>query len=265
MNEKIAVSFCDKEERIQFFKLCDSENLKWNSGRKASDFVYFDISKTVVCNYLGIFSLTYSDKFSHEKEYGYKTVPASEFLTPNNQTDIRITSHGRTTVCLKYENGKVAARGVARCNPADEWDSNYGANLAFDRMLFEEHKKQNIKKVWDYVGKKINPLNCRCETTPSGHTDGDAVDAMLPKEPKVKTLKDGTKIVKCEKYEVGDLILLKKSKIPRSYKRICTIRNVCESFGERSYSFSFVKDDGNTFKSNIWWNQGRIKGKIIND
>ncbi len=87
-----------------------------------------------------------------------------------------------------------------------------------------------------------------------------AVDVVLPK---IKTLKDGTKIVKCDKYEVGDLVLLKKSKIPRTYKRVCTVSNVCESFGEISYSFSFIKDDMSKFNSSMWWHQDRIKGKVI--
>lgn len=243
IDKNIAVSFDSEKELKTFLELCDKHGLKGNCNQSAMEMFSLDkvslfLSYAIPLNV----GLSYSSS-AFAKEY-YKTLKASEFLTQTT-TVIEIFQSNQTVVCLKKQDGKVIARGVARCSKDDEFKFDYGSTIAFKRMLVDSKNKELMK---DFVMPKSN------------HIYGDAVDALLPK---IKTLKDGTKIIKQDCYEVGDLVVLKKSKIPRNYKRICTISNVCEHFGEISYAFSFIKDDNTKFKSNMWWHQHRIKGKVI--
>jgi len=275
MSEEIIVEAKDEKEMMVFLRLCEENGIIWKgTGNKPTEKPKFPIIRVGIengklaegwiCTVRGV-------------------VPASEFLANNRKTDIRITSHGKTTVCLKYENGKVVARGVARCNPEDKWDADYGAKLAFDRMMDRE-KEINWGKSLKDAGEKIakqfaasqvnilHGVEARSlsnkengiEVSPHGHINGDAVDTILPKEPKIKTLKDGTRIVKQDKYVVGDLVVFKKGKKPHGFPNFCTIAKELESFGRISNTFRFVKD-GQLYQNHMWWHQDIIKGKVIHD
>ena len=61
-------------------------------------------------------------------------------IKDKNET-IVIYRKGREVIALDKRTGK---KGIARCNPADEFDFEAGAKLAFER-LFAEQKKQTYK------------------------------------------------------------------------------------------------------------------------
>lgn len=224
VENKIAVSFKNENEVNSFLQLCYKNGLEWFREPIPKR----EIEKLSPISYFYFNALGYSSNgIESESLKMAKIIPASEFLSNNKETDIRITSHGKTTVCLKYEDGKVVARGVARCNPDDKWDADFGAKLAFDRMMGREEKQT---------------------------------------KPKIKTLKDGTRIVKQDKYEVGDVVLIKKNPSKSSG---------CEHFGKkaeitkiRKKNGSYQKEDGYLIDLDHqiyrWFNQD-IKGKVLSD
>ena len=63
-----------------------------------------------------------------------------DLMVPNTQ--IYITTDGKTTTSVLKENGKIVKRGIARCNPEDEFDFKTGAKLAFDRLIGVEAKEE---------------------------------------------------------------------------------------------------------------------------
>lgn len=201
---------------------------------------------------------------------------------------IEIFQSKQTVVCLKKQDGKVIARGVARYNPNDEkeglpFDYDFGANLAFERMI-EHVKKQNflkplreacksISKSFAIASVGIDSVNSAIKSamkeeeriakeriTKSEHIQGDAVDVELPK---IKTLKDGTKIIKQYKYEVGDNVLIKK-KCDRGFgdeyfgktAKIIDISKKQMCYPSDAYLFDI---DDEKYR---WFNKD-IKGKVI--
>lgn len=221
MDKDIAVSFADENEQMEFAKLCDKNSIQWPASGKATKLPHHFCNLNC-CTYG---KLEYAQE-RYFKEEGYEIVPASEFLTQSHpETDIRIFSRGRSTICLKYENGKVVARGVAKCHMDDEWNANVGADIAFDRMKMDERHKALMK------------------------TGSDCI----------KTLKNGMKIRKQDKYEVGDKVLMKKktslnllNEMKYCTGKVCTIKNLDDMSGvelEESGGYCFLNND--------------IKGKVI--
>lgn len=62
---------------------------------------------------------------------------------------IVITTDGTETLARLYEGDKVVKSATAKCSPADEFDFNTGARLAFDRLTGEE----NTSKKWRVVNR----------------------------------------------------------------------------------------------------------------
>lgn len=54
--------------------------------------------------------------------------------TECNQTVV-ITSDGKTTLARLYQNNSVVKTAKAKCSPDDEFDFEYGANLAYSRLM----------------------------------------------------------------------------------------------------------------------------------
>jgi len=135
INEKIAVSCSSAKENIDFVKLCCKNGFKL--GRP--DYMdRFDKNKLWTVGRIfkdEIFNDNNDKSFLSE----YKIVQASEFL--QLQTTIEIFQAKQTVVCLKKENGKVIARGVARCSKDDVFNFDYGAELALNRMLEDSNKR----------------------------------------------------------------------------------------------------------------------------
>ena len=60
---------------------------------------------------------------------------------------IHITADGNKTIAVIKEGKQEVGRGVATCNPSDEFDFKTGAKLAMDRLLGEEIKSDYITGV----------------------------------------------------------------------------------------------------------------------
>jgi hypothetical protein len=230
INKKIAVSFKTIDEKWDFVDLCHKNG-----------FMYFDESEN---------GRMWENKFLHHaSEYcrdpiticcdtetcliGYDIVPASEFL--QSQATIEIFRAKKTVVCLKKQGGKVIARGVARCSKDDEFNFDYGAELALTRMI----DSCRVKKYYEKVKENGLPEYFNVQ--------GDAVDVVLPK---IKTLKDGTKIIKQDNYQVGDVIVFKKDLIPIGCLRTAKITETSDVYLFR-------------FGGIGWYSINRIKGKVI--
>lgn len=241
IDEKIVVHAKDKNELREFLNACV------RNGIIRESIIRVALNYSVEPFLIGLKNgnLTGYKWVSDNRE----VVPASEFISP--QIDIRITSHGKTTVCLKYVNGKVVARGVARCNPDDEWVADFGAKLAFDRMMGVIDLKKEMETGLQNFFLKHQPrvFNCNLKMNYSN------ADAKTPKEHKIKTLKDGTRIIKKDNYSIGDVIIFKKTAIPAKLERIDIIT-------ERSSDGELFKYSGS---GDFWWSKDRIKGKVIND
>lgn len=220
INEKIIIVPETKEEMESILKMCENHGIKWKgTNKKPTDYNFkFGVSK------LGIEHGLLAEGWLFEK--GREFVMALEFLQP--QTTIEIFQSKQTVVCLKKQDGKVIARGVARCSKDDEFNFDYGAELAFNRMLGNLKKDEQIK----------------------------------PKQIKIKTLKDGTKIIKQDSYEVGDNVLLKKNIIDMFLNRGISVEKIVKIE-------QFYKDDccKNGIRCNSGYPRGvsnsDIKGKVI--
>lgn len=144
IEKEIAVSFKNKKEMRSFLEKCQKANLRWNKGKKATEFTppeWFDcISygfKTV--NTL----LGYARKEFYE-DWGYKIVPFSEFDFDKSTKKIYITVEENKVHAILKENGKVINRSVATCSDEDEFNFETGAKIAFNR-LFEVSDKSTYK------------------------------------------------------------------------------------------------------------------------
>lgn len=71
------------------------------------------------------------------KQYhGYWCEPTNlRLIEAVDDTKIEIFRSGKTVIALKRTNGKVVAKGVAKCHPDDEFDFDIGARLAMERCV----------------------------------------------------------------------------------------------------------------------------------
>jgi len=217
IDRKVAVVFDSEKEIDKFYELCVKNN-KINESiitRKddvLKSFVYFSKEYQIpLINYYG--------------GEDYLKVKASEFLTQSTTT-IEIFQSKQTVICLKKLDGKVVAVGKAKCNPDDAFDFEFGATLAFQRMIGMEPLKPPF----------------------------DISDC----EQGIKTLKNGMKIRKQDRYEVGDKVLMKKKtnltlcgEMRDCVGKVCTIKGFDGTDIELEESGTFL------------FTQFDIKGKVI--
>lgn len=86
--------------------------------------------------------------------YGHSSFSvASEFsrkLVPYNDTKIIITTDGITTTARLYEGGKnLIKTAEAKCSPADTFDFETGAKLAFERLITKEYFEKGKRYIFD--------------------------------------------------------------------------------------------------------------------
>ena len=150
IEQKIAVSFADRAERIKFLKMCQKAGLRWRGGQLPVD--RFAIGRLldwceIVCGYpdkRGKY-LTHSSAGSHESE-GWKTVPFSEFQP---EETIGVIKRKGNTITVHMGN----LHGTAKCSQDDQFDLYTGCELALRRALGAEKKEPEKPKY--YNGKMV--------------------------------------------------------------------------------------------------------------
>ncbi len=139
LNGDVVVTFSSEEEVKEFLKLCESKNITWGYSDPAataytpdfkSDGIRFD--RYDRCMWRGSLR-NYRDRGI------YEFVSSTEFSIVEER--IELFRSKNTVVCLKKVGGKVVGRGKAKCCPSDTFDFDYGAELAFERMLGKKSVK----------------------------------------------------------------------------------------------------------------------------
>lgn len=132
IEKKIAVSFANREERIEFLKLCQKAGLKWRSrDLPTASFAIGSLldGHEIKCghpdkreNYL-----THSSAGSY-KSIGWKTVLFSEFQL---EETIGVIKRNGNTITVHMGD----SHGTAKCSPDDQFDLYTGCELALRRAL----------------------------------------------------------------------------------------------------------------------------------
>ena len=269
IDEKIAVSFVDENERDLFLKKCHENKLKCFYGC-ASYLKRFDASDAITMNFNGEHLLQHSSTEFYESK-GYDIVPAAEFLTQSTPT-IEIFQSKQTVVCLKKQDGKVVAVGKAKCNPEDAFDFKTGSDLAYSRMNSDEWKRNNPesqkmhelgKLVFEGLAKRLAAANSnipflndaikRAGEVESGRMKKEVTETLL----NTKTLKNGMKIRKQDRYEVGDKVKFFKKIDGRKQLHSGEVGEVIETRGGHCK----LKFNGGV--DSYFYGSFRIKGKVI--
>lgn len=150
IEKKIAVSFANRAERIEFLKLCQKAGLRWRGGQSPTD----SFALRVLCGEYQIECgfgdkqdkyLTFSSTGSHKSE-GWKTVPYSEFRLEETIGVIK-----RNGNAITVHMGDL--HGTAKCSPDDQFDLYTGCELALRRALGAEKKEPEKPKY--YNGKMV--------------------------------------------------------------------------------------------------------------
>ena len=153
IEKKIAVSFANREERIEFLKLCQKAGLMWRGGwPPIEDFALGSLldGHQIECGYGNKKdkTLTRSTAGCHKNE-GWKTVPFSEFQP---EETIGVIKRNGNTITVHMGD----LHGTAKCSPDDQFDLYTGCELALRRALGAEKKEpQEPEKPKYYNGKMV--------------------------------------------------------------------------------------------------------------
>ena len=150
IEQKIAVSFANRKERIKFLKMCQKAGLRWRSGASPTDSFAFEsclYGSQIECGYPDKREkyLTHSNAGSHKSE-GWKTVPFSEF---EREETIGVIKRKGNTITVHMGD----LHGTAKCSPDDQFDLYTGCGLALRRALGAE--KNEPEKPKYYNGKMV--------------------------------------------------------------------------------------------------------------
>jgi hypothetical protein len=150
IEKKIAVSFANRAERIEFLKLCQEAGLMWRGGWLPTE--YFALKswldgRQIACGYSNKQDrdLTHSRAGSLTSK-GWKTVLFSEFQL---EETIGVIKRNGNTITVHMGD----LRGTAKCSPDDQFDLYTGCELALRRALGAEKKKPEKPKY--YNGKMV--------------------------------------------------------------------------------------------------------------
>lgn len=140
INNKLAVRV-NKDNILDFLKMCEEKGLVWDSGNKATDFVPSE-AECIGFGYDSINTLTYA---SCAGEYlytsaGYTFVDFSQIINPTKY-QIIIDSDGDTTTAKMVVNGEKIATATAKHNPVDKTDWEFWAKGVFDRLWTKQPAK----------------------------------------------------------------------------------------------------------------------------
>lgn len=150
IEKKIAVSFANRAERIEFLKLCQKAGLMWRGGMlplKSFAIGSGLDGRQIECGYADKRDkqLTHSTAGCHKNE-GWKTVPFSEF---EREETIGVIKRNGNTITVHMGD----LHGTAKCSPDDEFDLYTGCELALRRAFGAENKKPEKPKY--YNGKMV--------------------------------------------------------------------------------------------------------------
>ena len=150
IEQKIAVRFANREERIKFLKMCQEAGLRWRGGQSPTD--SFALGSLldwheIKCGYPDKREkhLTHSSTGSL-KSKGWKTVPFSEFRL---EETIGVIKRKGNTITVRMG----GLHGTAKCSPDDQFDLYTGCELALRRALGAEKKDPEKPKY--YNGKMV--------------------------------------------------------------------------------------------------------------
>lgn len=135
IEKKIAVTFANRAERIEFLKLCHKAGLRWRGGTLPfDDFAtgsYLD-GHQIECGFgdKRDKNLTHSPDGCHEVD-GWKIVPFSEF---EREETIGVIKRNGNTITVHMGD----LHGTAKCSPDDQFDLYTGCELALRRALENE-------------------------------------------------------------------------------------------------------------------------------
>nr|DAF00615.1 MAG TPA: hypothetical protein [Caudoviricetes sp.] len=135
IEKKIAVTFANRAERIEFLKLCQKAGLMWRGGMLPlkSFAIGSDLDgRQIECGYMDKRdkNLTHSTSGCHKNE-GWKTVPFSEF---QREETIGVIKRNGNTITVHMGD----LHGTAKCSPDDQFDLYTGCELALRRALGRE-------------------------------------------------------------------------------------------------------------------------------
>ena len=132
IEKKIAVTFANRAERIEFLKLCQKAGLRWRGGTLPLDSFAIDRGldgHQIECGFgdKRDKNLTHSPDGCHEVD-GWKIVPFSEF---EREETIGVIKRNGNTITVHMGD----LHGTAKCSPDDEFDLYTGCELALRRAL----------------------------------------------------------------------------------------------------------------------------------
>lgn len=150
IEQKIAVTFANRAERIEFLKMCQKAGLRWRGGTLPLNSFSIDRGldgHQIECGYgdKRDKNLTHSTAGSHKNE-GWKTVPFSEF---EREETIGVIKRNGDTITVHMGD----LHGTAKCSPDDQFDLYTGCELALRRALGAEKKEPEKPKY--YNGKMV--------------------------------------------------------------------------------------------------------------
>lgn len=176
-------------------------------------------------------------------------------------------------------------KGVAKCSPEDKFDFKIGAKLAFERLIGEVKEVKREAKVGEYIkivdayatkGKYKNGDILRVskvfdstgDTKHHIHFEGGGYTNIVGSEYVVLENYNPIKIVKQDKYEIGDKVKIidkwvdgcgenSKGEMDKWLGKIMTVRTADSHYR--------MEEDLDEHCGNGWsWNTKCIEGKVVN-
>ena len=156
IKKKIAVTFANRAERIEFLKMCQKAGLRWRGGILPLSSFALDSNMDghkIECGHPNkcVKTISHSDE-KWPTNSGWKTVPFSEF---RREETIGVIKRNGNTITVHMGD----LHGTAKCSPDDEFDLYTGCELALRRALGAENKKPEKPKY--YNGKMVCVENGR--------------------------------------------------------------------------------------------------------
>ena len=150
IEKKIAVTFANREERIEFLKMCQKAGLRWFGGMLPLD--SFATGRGLDGHQIECgFGAKRNKKLTHttagcHKNEGWKIVPFSEF---EREETIGVIKRNGNTITVHMGD----LHGTAKCSPDDQFDLYTGCELALRKALGSEKKEPEKPKY--YNGKMV--------------------------------------------------------------------------------------------------------------